>query len=250
MTIVRRRTHPASARRLAAAAVVAGVSALASTLTAPMAHADDALIRSAVDGVRTASTCPAMIYRDDLAGAAYAYARGGSLPSTNGYPGTVRGFKGTGDPAAEATGRAISVSRDAIKDCKYTDFGVSLHRNELTEIDLVAIVLGVPTPKPFPMFDPGSLMGGVDQPQDRKVELPQPELTCGAACQAPPQTATGPTATVTSDVDVYDKPGGNGNVIGMLRQGDVVKVATPCAADDWCALADGRFAYGEFFKND
>jgi hypothetical protein len=55
--------------------------------------------------------------------------------------------------------------------------------------------------------------------------------------------------TVTSDVDVYDMPGGGGNVIGILRQGKVVKVVTACPSDNWCALADGRFDFGEFFKN-
>jgi hypothetical protein len=54
---------------------------------------------------------------------------------------------------------------------------------------------------------------------------------------------------VTSDVDVYDAPGGGGNVIGILRQGEVVKVVTPCPSNDWCALADGRFAWGEFLRN-
>jgi hypothetical protein len=54
---------------------------------------------------------------------------------------------------------------------------------------------------------------------------------------------------VNGDVDVYDMPGGGGNVIGILRQGKVVKVVTACPSDNWCALADGRFDFGEFFKN-
>jgi hypothetical protein len=54
---------------------------------------------------------------------------------------------------------------------------------------------------------------------------------------------------VTSDVDVYDEPGGGGNVIGILRKGEVVDVVKACPSDDWCALADGRFAFGTFFKN-
>jgi hypothetical protein len=87
------------------------------------------------------------------------------------------------------------------------------------------------------------------RPRRASSSPPQPESTCGAACQAPAQAAGSPTATVTSDVDVYDVPGGGGNVIGILRQGEVVKVVTACPSDDWCALADGRFAFGEFFKN-
>jgi hypothetical protein len=54
---------------------------------------------------------------------------------------------------------------------------------------------------------------------------------------------------VTSDVDVYDAPGGGGNVIGILRQGEVVQVVTACPSNDWCALADGRFAWGELLRN-
>jgi hypothetical protein len=67
--------------RTAAAAAVAGV---ALTLAAPIAHADDIPIRAAVDSIRNESACQALNYRDDLAGAAYAAARGGTLP-TNGY---------------------------------------------------------------------------------------------------------------------------------------------------------------------
>ncbi|MCT7658691.1 hypothetical protein [Mycobacterium deserti] len=67
--------------------------------------------------------------------------------------------------------------------------------------------------------------------------------------QAPPQAPAALTATVTGDVDVYDAPGGGGNIIGILRQGEVVKVIRACPSNDWCALADGRFAWGEFFKN-
>lgn len=224
-------TNCPSTVRTVAAAAVAGV---ALTLAAPIAHADDVAIRSAVDGVRAGSSCLALNYRDDLAGAAYAYARGGVVPK-NGYPGEVVGFKGWGDPASAATDMAVtSLSGHAdILNCKYTDFGVSLFKDSRAVHSVVAIVLGAPAP----------------EPSRPKVDLPRAEITCGAACEALAQAPGGPTATVTSDVDVYDEPGGGGNVIGILRMGEVVNVVKACPSDDWCALADGRFAFGSFFKN-
>ncbi|MDT5077325.1 MAG: hypothetical protein QOJ80_1962 [Mycobacterium sp.] len=253
MTTLHIGTCRATARTVAAVAV-AGISVLSMTLPAPIAHADDIPIRSAVDDARSRSKCLALNYRDDLAGAAYAYARGGQTPS-NGYPGRVLGLKGTGDPASAATQDAIwgPDGTTAIQDCKFRDFGVSLLRDQVHERDTVAIVLGQPTPGTGG-FGSGSgiadavsgVIGGVPS---RKVDSPQLESTCGPACQVPVQVAASPTATVTSDVDVYDKPGGNGNVTGVLRQGELVKVVKPCPSDDWCALADGRFAWGQFFTN-
>ena len=62
--------------------------------------------------------------------------------------------------------------------------------------------------------------------------------------QVGPQAPIVPGATVTSDVDVYDVPGGNGQIIGMLRSGRQVKLATDnglpaapgqtCKPKDWC----------------
>jgi hypothetical protein len=247
MTALRISTCPSRVRAAATAAVV-GVSF---TLAAPIAHADDIPIRSRVDAVRSGSACPALNYRDDLAGSAYAFARGGTVP-TNGYPGRVVGFKGVGDPAAAATDHAVAGSdgagtRNAITDCKYQDFGVSLFRNVDLKYDIVAIVLGQPNQKPVPIGD--LFGGGGGPPPKRTVEPPQPGSACGAACQGTAKPTGTPTATVTSDVDVYDVPGGGGKIIGILRQGDVVKVVKACPSDDWCALADGRFAYGQFFKN-
>jgi uncharacterized protein YraI len=39
---------------------------------------------------------------------------------------------------------------------------------------------------------------------------------------------------VTSDVDVYDVPGGNGNKIGVLRSGRQVPLVGSCKPNDWC----------------
>jgi hypothetical protein len=51
---------------------------------------------------------------------------------------------------------------------------------------------------------------------------------------APPGPAGAQVATVTSDVDVYDVPGGNGNKIGVLRSGRQVPLVGSCKPNDWC----------------
>ena len=38
---------------------------------------------------------------------------------------------------------------------------------------------------------------------------------------------------VVKDVDVYDAPGGTGNIIGMLKRHQEVVVFDPCV-DNWC----------------
>jgi hypothetical protein len=64
--------------------------------------------------------------------------------------------------------------------------------------------------------------------------------------QSPPT----PTATVINDVDLYDVPGVNGHNIGVLRQGQVIKVAKPCPSDDLCDLTDPKgSARGSFLQN-
>jgi hypothetical protein len=50
--------------------------------------------------------------------------------------------------------------------------------------------------------------------------------------------------TITGDVDLYDKPGGHGKKIGMLKKGDAVKLNGPCpiegdgADKGWCRVDD------------
>jgi hypothetical protein len=53
------------------------------------------------------------------------------------------------------------------------------------------------------------------------------------ASASPPSAGT---ATVIADVDVYDAPGGNGNVIGALQAGRTVQLLSVCV-DNWCNVA-------------
>jgi hypothetical protein len=54
-----------------------------------------------------------------------------------------------------------------------------------------------------------------------------------------------PSATVVADVDVYDAPGGTGQLLGVLRVGDKVSVrAWPCM-DNWCDVSGGTVPGGK-----
>ncbi|PWK58048.1 CAP domain-containing protein [Aminobacter sp. AP02] len=52
------------------------------------------------------------------------------------------------------------------------------------------------------------------------------------------------TTAIISDVDLYDIPGGVGNVIGILRQGQTLPLYE-CQADDWCRV-EGGWVWGAF----
>lgn len=57
---------------------------------------------------------------------------------------------------------------------------------------------------------------------------------------SPLDCASVATATVTSDVDVYDKknePDGAGQVVGILRAGTQVQLAGSCAPSSWCQVS-------------
>ena len=58
----------------------------------------------------------------------------------------------------------------------------------------------------------------------------------------------GPMAEVTGDVDLYDKPGGKGKVIGMLQQGTQVPFGG-CHADNWCKIPGQGWAWGDFISH-
>lgn len=53
-------------------------------------------------------------------------------------------------------------------------------------------------------------------------------------------------AIVTGDVDVYDAPGGNGSVIGMLEKDQTISVSE-CRDDNWCSTSAG-WVWGDFLN--
>jgi hypothetical protein len=61
-------------------------------------------------------------------------------------------------------------------------------------------------------------------------------LTCASTAPGP---GTAKTATVTNDVDLYNKknePDGAGQVVGMLTAGTTVQLVGPCSPSSWCQV--------------
>ena len=145
---------------LALATALAGAGALLSGILAtPIAHADplDA-IRSAVNGARSGSPCPALTYNGDLEYEAQLVANDQGSTTAPRYEGNFSRFWGTGDPQSEAINSAMSRARPKISDCKYKDLGVGFVRHEESEIDVVAIVLGEPAaPAPAAVPEPAEV---------------------------------------------------------------------------------------------
>ncbi len=90
-------------------------------------------------------------------------------------------------------------------------------------------------------------------PKDPK----RPAPPVSAAPAAPPMEAPNPfRGVVLDDVDVYDVPGGSGNITGILRKGSFVFPRTPCPAADWCELTTSPpgqsvgWVWGEFLRNE
>ncbi|WNG91039.1 hypothetical protein [Mycobacterium sp. ITM-2016-00318] len=82
------------------------------------------------------------------------------------------------------------------------------------------------------------------------------EITTPLRCETPAAGQAGNSREVTGDVDVYDAPGGTGNVIGMLQGGggQRVDLGAGCRDDNWCnvAFAAGpggtAWVWGDFLK--
>lgn len=140
-------------RNLAGAAV-AVVAATTGVLLPPAAHADPLDgVRSAVNGARSGSTCPALNYDFGLEREALLTAREQGATGSYAYDGKFVEFLGKGDPTAAAINAAIGKASGAIRDCTYTDFGVGWARYEDQEIVHVVIALGYgkaakPPPEP------------------------------------------------------------------------------------------------------
>jgi hypothetical protein len=239
----------------------------AGTLAIPIAHADpDDGIRDAVTAVRSKSGCPPLLYKVELEAAAGQAARtdsNGQRPDhVDGYHGTPAWYDGVGDPAADAiSGKYGVMSRGAsgaISDCRFTDYGVGFARGTFNTDTVMDNVLGQPAapvaPPPPPSILPNHGLAGspLSAPQSH-FGTPEPAVSPPPGPPVSPPLPPAPvtaTATVTSDVDLYDVPGGNGNIIGTLRQGQVVKAVKACPSNDWCDLTDPKgSAWGSFLHN-
>jgi hypothetical protein len=253
------------------AAAVPMLMVSAGTLAIPIAHTDPGdEIRTSVGSVRAGSPCPYLNSNPLLdRNAAYLVRNRDHhldsvapvpIPDIAGYRGTMGETYGWGDPAQQAIDRAVTWNAGAIKDCKFTDLGVAFVRDG--DLDFVQVILGEPPP-PVPVYEPphqqspgvlpgGALRGGALPPPPLPLPIPSgaPEPIVSPQPPTNPPPPPTPTATVTSDVDLYDVPGGNGNIIGMLRQGQVIKVVKACPSEDWCDLTDPKgSAWGSFLKN-
>ncbi|MCV7424780.1 SH3 domain-containing protein [Mycobacterium yunnanensis] len=70
---------------------------------------------------------------------------------------------------------------------------------------------------------------------------PPPPPSSSSATPPPP---AGTSATATGDVDVYDAPGGGGNVTGTLRQGRSVQLVER-RPDNWCHVTGASVPGGD-----
>jgi hypothetical protein len=225
-----------SAHRLSRTVTVASGLVACAMVAAPTAAADPLdNIKDAVAKDRAAAHCAALNYNPVLEQAAQNLARSEVLGDGKppGYNGLVFPVLGSGDPQAAAINSAYQRGAgDAISSCRYAEFGVGFLRHEDRKVDVVTIVFATPGPPP---------------PDNTPVDIGPPVL----APDNPPQPVPPPppaTHTVTGDVDLYDQPGGNGNVIGQLDANDVVTLNGPCpmqnpnnpedATNGWCLVTD------------
>ncbi len=247
------------ASALFAAASVVAASAMA---TASPAHGDpDPVLNDprvniyyAVDKDVAAAHCD-IAENGPLQDAAQAYAASENPADAKAvnFNGPTVAFLGSGDPQAAAINSAYRNGAGAViqqcKSNKYNAYGAGFLRKDHGNgpVDVVTIVFGVlPPPTPAP---PPVTLTPIEEPPLPAVASPPPHGT--TSVNAPPAALT---ATVTSDVDLYDKPNvpdGAGKKIAILRTNTVVKVKAPCPSDDWCLLLDpAGAAWGSFLRND
>jgi hypothetical protein len=77
---------------------------------------------------------------------------------------------------------------------------------------------------------------------------PPPAAPAPPAALAAPATPATPSATVTSDVDVYNaknEPDGAGHVVGILRSGSQVQLVGSCQSQSWCQVSGAAVPSGK-----
>jgi hypothetical protein len=192
---------------LAIAISMAGL-VLAPRVAAPVAYADPdpfddprINIYNTVDKDLGAAGCNTAENRPlEDAAQAYAASENPADGRPANYNGKTAAFLGSGDPQAAAINSAYRNGAGAvIQHCQFSQYGVGFLRKDHGNgpVDVVTIVFGTPTPvapKPDPVLVP---IPGPDLPP-AGVTTPPAHVTTPVA---PPPV---PTATVNSDVDLYD----------------------------------------------
>lgn len=241
-----------TARRAAAIIMILGALTGWSTVAAPLGHADPlGNIKNAVNKDRAAAHCPPLTYNPALEGAAQTYARSENIADSKppGYIGYVYPALGSGDPQAAAITSAYQRGAgDEITSCRETEFGVGFVRHDDRSVDVVTIVLATPGTPPKPPVNIGT---PIPAPDDPAPHAPAPVPPGADTPPQPGEPVPAPTPashTVTGDVDLYDKPGGDGKIIGELNSGDAVTLNGPCpmknpnnpedATNGWCQVTD------------
>jgi hypothetical protein len=77
---------------------------------------------------------------------------------------------------------------------------------------------------------------------------PPPAAPEAPAAPVVPATPATPSATVTSDVDVYNvknEPDGTGHVVGILRSGSQVQLVGSCQPQSWCQVSGAAVPGGK-----
>lgn len=69
----------------------------------------------------------------------------------------------------------------------------------------------------------------------------------------PPVCPDERTATVTSDVDMYNIEGDDSTIFGIMRKGTVVQITGPCTNDGWCyvytdKMGNAGWVWGSFLQ--
>jgi hypothetical protein len=168
--------------RQRAVAIFGAIALVIGTLTfvagAPAAHADPLdPIRGAVNNLRAQSPCGPLNYSIALEGEAQARV-GNKLPGVppagqyNGQ--VVRGWYSS-DPESKSIAGLMSSSGNAIKDCRYKDFGVGMIRDTEHDFSDVAVALGIPAAPPPP-----------PQPVQCPAGSTTPTVPAGQTCTAAP----------------------------------------------------------------
>ena len=98
---------------------------------------------------------------------------------------------------------------------------------------------------PEAVWNSVTLLTCVQEAPPPQQQQPPPQQQTPPQQNAPPEQLT---AKVNADVDVYDVPGGEGNIIDVLRKGDVVPIPRPCPPEVWCEVTGKGWVWGNFLQ--